>query len=60
MQSSAVTSDEIRVAALDRLVQVAPDATDVVVHLLYLGLCSPQHSAGRGSGDVLADHPAVG
>ncbi len=42
----------------DRFMQAAPDATDVVVRLLDLGLCSPQHSAGRGSGDVLAGRPA--
>ncbi|MFO0003596.1 MAG: hypothetical protein ACK559_20955, partial [bacterium] len=50
VQSSAVTPDEVSVAAPDRLVQVATDATDVIVHLLHLGFCSPQHSAGRGPG----------
>ncbi|MFN9903610.1 MAG: hypothetical protein ACK55Z_33510, partial [bacterium] len=58
MQSSAVASDEVRIAVPDRFMQAAPDATDVVVRLLDLGLCSPQHSAGRGSGDVLAGRPA--
>jgi hypothetical protein len=43
MQSSAVAPDEICVAVLDRLMQVAPDGTDVVVHLLHFGFCSPQH-----------------
>ncbi|MFN9909383.1 MAG: hypothetical protein ACK56F_25245, partial [bacterium] len=28
------------------------------MHLLDLGLCSSQHSARRGSGDILAGHPA--